>query len=68
MEQPLDVAPRVARSAEAATVAQLLDAFNREFETPTPGTAELTTRLERLLAGADEIAVLAGDPRSRLPS
>jgi GNAT superfamily N-acetyltransferase len=52
----------VAGAAEAATVAQLLDAFNREFGTPTPGAAVLTTRLEKLLAGAEVIAVLAGDP------
>ncbi len=54
--------PRVARVAEAATVARLLDAFNREFDTPTPGPSVLTTRLERLLAGPDVFAVLAGEP------
>jgi GNAT superfamily N-acetyltransferase len=54
--------PRVADIAEAATVAALLDAFNREFETPTPGPAVLTARLERLLAGPDVVAVLAGSP------
>jgi GNAT superfamily N-acetyltransferase len=54
--------PRVATAADSATVATLLDTFNREFETPTPGAAVLTTRLERLLAGEDVVALLAGEP------
>jgi GNAT superfamily N-acetyltransferase len=54
--------PRVATVAESATVAGLLDTFNREFDTPTPGTAVLTTRLERLLDGGDVVALLAGEP------
>lgn len=58
---PVD-APRMATVAEAATVAQLLDVFNREYDTPTPGAAVLATRLKRLLAGADVIALLTGDP------
>lgn len=48
--------------AEAATVAGLLDAFNREYSTLTPGLAVLATRLRRLLAGREVIALLAGDP------
>ena len=43
-------------------MAALLDAFNREFDTPTPGAEVLTARLEQLLAGDDLIAVLSGDP------
>jgi GNAT superfamily N-acetyltransferase len=54
--------PRAATPADAATVARLLDAFNREFHTPTPGPEVLATRLRPLLAGADVIAFLAGDP------
>jgi GNAT superfamily N-acetyltransferase len=54
--------PRVASPAEAATVATLLDAFNREFDTPTPGPEVLAARLERLLAGDDVIALLVGEP------
>jgi GNAT superfamily N-acetyltransferase len=54
--------PRLATLTDAATVARLLDAFNREFHTPTPGPAVLATRLRRLLTGTDVIAVLAGDP------
>jgi GNAT superfamily N-acetyltransferase len=54
--------PRVATAADSAAVARLLDTFNREFETPTPGTAVLRTRLERLLAGEDVVALLVGEP------
>lgn len=62
MEQRSVVTPRVATVAEAVTVAGLLDAFNREYSTPTPGPAVLATRLRRLLAGREVIALLAGDP------
>jgi len=62
MEQPSVDTPRVATVPEAATVARLLDTFNREYHTPTPGTAVLATRLGRLLAGEDVIALLTGDP------
>jgi GNAT superfamily N-acetyltransferase len=58
---PVDT-PRFAAAAQAATVAELLDVFNREYDTPTPGTEVLATRLGRLLAGREVIALLAGDP------
>jgi len=48
--------------ADAGVVAALLDAFNREFDTPTPGPDVLARRLEHLLAGGDVVAVLAGEP------
>ena len=54
--------PRIATVSDAATVARLLDAFNREFDTPTPGAAVLERRLERLLAREDVIALLSGEP------
>ena len=54
--------PRVATPADTVTVARLLDAFNREYHTPTPGPEVLATRLRRLLSGTDVIAFLAGDP------
>jgi GNAT superfamily N-acetyltransferase len=60
MTRPSD--PRVASTAEAATVAALLDAFNREYDTPTPGSGVLAERLERLLEGGDVIALLTGEP------
>jgi GNAT superfamily N-acetyltransferase len=55
-------APRAATSSDADTVARLLDAFNREYQVPTPGPDVLTARLRGLLAGGDVIAFLAGDP------
>ena len=55
-------APRAATPSDAETVARLLDAFNREYDAPTPGPQVLTTRLRSLLAGSDVIAFLAGDP------
>ncbi len=54
--------PRVATLAEAGTVAALLDEFNREFATPTPGPAVLTRRLDQLLAGGTVLALLSGSP------
>jgi GNAT superfamily N-acetyltransferase len=55
-------APRAATTSDAETVARLLDAFNREFDTPTPGPEILTVRLRELLARGDVVALLAGDP------
>jgi GNAT superfamily N-acetyltransferase len=54
--------PRVATPAEAAVVGALLDGFNREFDTPTPGPAVLAARLRGLLAGGSMVALLTGDP------
>jgi GNAT superfamily N-acetyltransferase len=62
MNEPSVLTPRVATVAEAATVARLLDAFNREYSVPTPGPAVLAARLGRRLAGRQVIARLAGDP------
>lgn len=53
---------RTAGIAEAGVVGRLLDDFNREYDTPTPGPDVLAARLRRLLAGRDVVAVLAGDP------
>ena len=55
-------ATRRAGPGDAALVADLLDAFNREFDTPTPGPAVLRLRLERQLAGDDVVALLVGEP------
>ncbi len=43
-------------------VAELLDRFNREFDTPSPGPAVLTARLELLLSGSEVVALVAGEP------
>jgi GNAT superfamily N-acetyltransferase len=53
---------RRATPADADLVAELLDAFNREFDTPTPGVPVLAERLRHLLAGAEIVALLGGEP------
>jgi GNAT superfamily N-acetyltransferase len=53
---------RTASAADASVVADLLDRFNREYHTPTPGRAVLAARLEHLLSSGDVVAILAGDP------
>jgi GNAT superfamily N-acetyltransferase len=55
-------APRLATAAEAGVVAELLVRFNREYDAPTPEVGVLTARLERLLRGANVVALLAGEP------
>jgi GNAT superfamily N-acetyltransferase len=53
---------RMATVDEADVVADLLDDFNREFDTPTPGAGVLADRLRQLLDEGDVVALLAGDP------
>ncbi len=53
---------RRATAADSAVVAELLDAFNREFDTPSPGTEVLTARLRRMIAGDHLVALLTGEP------
>ncbi len=62
MTQPSVDPPRLATVADADTVAGLLDAFNREYDDPTPGIEVLAARLAWLLPGGDVIALLTGDP------
>jgi GNAT superfamily N-acetyltransferase len=52
--------------ADAGVVAALLDRFNREFDTATPGPQVLRARLERWLAGETMFALLAGEPAAGL--
>lgn len=52
---------RLAGPGDAALVGRLLDAFNREFDTPTPGPQVLADRLAALLTGDSTFAVLADD-------
>jgi GNAT superfamily N-acetyltransferase len=54
--------PRTATGDDAVVVAELLDQFNREFNTATPGPLVLAARLDRLFLGGDVVAVLAGAP------
>ncbi|MGI5154596.1 GNAT family N-acetyltransferase [Microbispora sp. CA-102843] len=53
---------RQATASDAAVVAELLDAFNREFDAPSPGAEVLTTRLRRMVAGDHLVALLTGEP------
>lgn len=46
---------------DASGIATMLDAFNREFDTETPGVGVLTTRLREHLAGASLFAIVYGD-------
>ncbi|WP_415856708.1 GNAT family N-acetyltransferase [Sinomonas sp. G460-2] len=55
-------AVRRATPGEAVVVAELLDAFNREFESPTPGIRALAARLVGLLGAGDVVALLVGEP------
>ena len=52
----------MATTADASDIARLLDAFNREYNDPTPGPEVLGQRLVQLLATDVVIAVLADDP------
>ncbi|HYI50901.1 MAG TPA: GNAT family N-acetyltransferase [Microbacterium sp.] len=56
--------PSARRAAvdDSATVARLLDDFNTEYDTPTPGVSVIESRLRTLLAEDSTFALLAGDP------
>ena len=54
--------PRAATVADAEEIARLLDDFNAEFGTPSPGVEVLSARLRVLLEGGATFAVLAGTP------
>jgi ribosomal protein S18 acetylase RimI-like enzyme len=51
---------RTAEVADARTVAQLLQDFNREFDDPTPPVDELADRISGLLLGGDTVVLLGG--------
>jgi len=53
---------RQATTSDAEVVAELLDAFNREYDTPTPGVEVLARRLRHLLGGDAVVALLTGEP------
>jgi GNAT superfamily N-acetyltransferase len=54
--------PRGATVDDSGAAAGLLDAFNREFGTPTPGRSVLKRRLGRLLGDPAMSILLSGDP------
>lgn len=51
---------RAAGQQDRAAIGQLLDAFNREYEDPTPGPEKLAERLGELMADGDTAVLLAG--------
>jgi ribosomal protein S18 acetylase RimI-like enzyme len=53
---------RRAGADDAAVVAELLYAFNREYDDPTPPPDELAERIRQLLAAGDTAILLAGEP------
>lgn len=53
---------RRAQVGDAAVAAALLDAFNREFDTPTPGPEALAIRIGELVAAGGIVILLAGRP------
>jgi GNAT superfamily N-acetyltransferase len=57
-----DGSVRRATVEDAAIVARLLDDFNTEFDTATPGVDAIDRRLRDLLAEDSTFALLAGDP------
>jgi ribosomal protein S18 acetylase RimI-like enzyme len=59
--RPVPVSVREAREADLDAVGRLLCDFNREFDEPAPGPAELAVRVRELLAGGDTGVVVAGD-------
>jgi ribosomal protein S18 acetylase RimI-like enzyme len=54
------VTVRVATAEDAVAIGRLLDAFNREFDDPTPGADALAARVAALLAGGELTVLLAG--------
>ena len=54
-------AVRRATEADAPAVARLLDAFNHEYDEPTPGVDVLATRAARMIANAEIVVLLVGD-------
>ncbi|MGW0038635.1 GNAT family N-acetyltransferase [Gordonia sp. NPDC003376] len=53
---------RLAAADDAPMIAILLDAFNREYDTPTPGPEVLVEHLRELLGTPTFFAVIAGSP------
>jgi ribosomal protein S18 acetylase RimI-like enzyme len=60
MTEPPQLVVRRAESADAEAIGQLLDAFNREFDEPTPGPVFLARRVRELLAAGDVTVLLGG--------
>lgn len=53
---------RRAGAGDAQVAAELLYAFNREYDDPTPPPGELAERIRELLANGDTAILVAGEP------
>jgi GNAT superfamily N-acetyltransferase len=53
---------RLATPGDADDLARLLDDFNLEYDTPSPGAEVLAPRVRTLLSGESTFALLAGEP------
>lgn len=62
MVEPTPPEVRQLTDAEVDGAARLLDDFNREFDTPTPGRQVLAERLRRHLDDTSSMVLLAGRP------
>lgn len=60
--RPAATAVRRAAAGDAQAAADLLDAFNREYDDVTPGPQQLARRLVQLMADGTTVVLLAGDP------
>jgi ribosomal protein S18 acetylase RimI-like enzyme len=52
---------RFAAGADTDAIGELLYAFNREFDEPTPAPAALAERMRQLLDDGDTLVLLGGD-------
>jgi ribosomal protein S18 acetylase RimI-like enzyme len=58
---PTDRAVRLAGPTDAADIGRLLDAFNREYDDPTPGPSKLAARIKQLIEDGDTVVLLGGN-------
>ncbi len=57
---------RLAGVDDAEAIGGLLDAFNREFNEPTPGADRLAERVRQLMSQSDFAVLVAGEPPSAI--
>jgi ribosomal protein S18 acetylase RimI-like enzyme len=60
MNEPLDLAVRLAGGADAEAIGQLLHDFNHEYDEPTPEPEWLARRVRELLATGQTIVLVGG--------
>lgn len=56
-----EVSVRLAGPDDCPVVGELLDAFNREYDDPTPGPEKLAERMGQLMADGETVVLLTGD-------